>query len=156
MQNYYYPAAYRLSNILSVAATDINNHLLPSSNWGSRQVQVVAPGENIYSTLPGNKYGYMSGTSQATAFVTGIAALLLSENPSLTPTELIQIIKASVDLIPQLQNKIASGGRVNAHKALLTLLNYVKNKKMPLPSPASPHSTYKPVVALQTSEQRVK
>ncbi|HTL10897.1 MAG TPA: S8 family peptidase, partial [Bdellovibrionota bacterium] len=80
-ENYYYPAAYRLPNIITVAATDIHNNLLPSSNWGKNHVDVAAPGENIYSTLPGGRYGYMSGTSQATAFVTGIAALLLSRNP---------------------------------------------------------------------------
>jgi subtilisin family serine protease len=65
----YYPQAYGLSNIISVAATDINNNLLPSSNWGKSKIDVAAPGENIYSTLPGNRYGYMTGTSQATAFV---------------------------------------------------------------------------------------
>jgi subtilisin family serine protease len=67
--NAYYPAAYRLSNMISVASTDIHNNLLGSSNWGKQNVDVAAPGENIFSTLPGGKYGSMSGTSQATAFV---------------------------------------------------------------------------------------
>lgn len=123
VENYYYPSAYRLSNILSVAATDINNKLLPSSNWGKVRVDVAAPGENIYSTLPGGKYGYMSGTSQATAFVSGVAALLLSQNPSLTPLQLRQIIMSSVDHIPTLADRLATGGRVNAHSALLALRN---------------------------------
>jgi thermitase len=114
IENYYYPSAYRLSNIISVAATDIKNNLLQSSNWGKTQVHVAAPGENIFSTLPGGRYGYMSGTSQATAFVTGIAALLLSHDPKLTQTQIRKIIQASVDKIPQLQGKLASGGRVNA------------------------------------------
>jgi subtilisin family serine protease len=119
VENYYYPAAYRLSNIISVAATDINNNLLPSSNWGKTRVDVAAPGENIFSTLPGDHFGPMSGTSQATAFVTGIAALLLAENPNLKPAEIRQIIANSVDHLPQLQGKLASGGRVNAYSALL-------------------------------------
>jgi thermitase len=123
VDNYYYPSAYRLSNIISVAATDIHNNLLPSSNWGYKKVDVTAPGENIYSTLPGGRYGYMSGTSQATAFVTGVAALLLSMDPTLTPQELRQIIISSVDKIPQLQNKVAAGGKVNAYSALLALKN---------------------------------
>lgn len=122
--NYYYPAAYRLSNIISVAATDIRNNLLATSNWGKKRVDVVAPGENIYSTLPGKRYGYMSGTSQATAFVSGIAALLLSCNSDLDPTELRNIIMNTVDQFPQLMEKIASGGRVNAYAALRkTLVN---------------------------------
>lgn len=123
-ENYYYPSAYRLSNILSVAATDIHNHLLKSSNWGKARVDVAAPGENIYSTLPGGRFGYMSGTSQATAFVSGIAALLLAKNPSLTPVELKKIIRESVDMIPGLKEKVASGGRVNALAALRKLESY--------------------------------
>lgn len=120
-QNYYYPSAYKLPNIISVAATDIHNKLLRSSNWGKVRVDVTAPGENIYSTLPGGRYGYMSGTSQATAFVTGIAALLLSRDPSLSPAKIKELIRGSADVIPELKDKIASGGRVNAYKALLAL-----------------------------------
>jgi thermitase len=122
-ENYYYPAAYRLSNIISVASTDINNNLLPSSNWGKTHVDVAAPGENIYSTLPNGRYGYMTGTSQATAFVTGIAALLLSKDPTLTPVQIKELIMSSVDRFPQLEAKLVTGGRVNAYGALLALQN---------------------------------
>lgn len=120
-ENYYYPSAYRLTNIISVAATDINNKLIRSSNWGKTKVDVTAPGENIFSTLPNGRYGFMTGTSQATAFVSGIAALLLSRDPSLTPAKIKEIIRASVDLHPELKEKVAAGGRVNAKKALLAL-----------------------------------
>ena len=121
VENYYYPSAYRLSNILSVAATDIHNRLIRSSNWGARRVDVAAPGENIYSTLPGGKYGYMTGTSQATAFVTGVAALLLSKNPKLKPVDLKKLILENVDRFPTLVGKVATAGRVNAFKALNAL-----------------------------------
>lgn len=123
VENYYYPAAYHLSNIISVSATDIRNNLLASSNWGKTRVDVAAPGENIYSTLNNGRFGYMSGTSQATAFVSGIAALLLSKDPKLTPTRLKDIIKSTVDRIPQLKDKVSSGGRVNALSALSKLTN---------------------------------
>ncbi len=129
IQNYYYPAAYKLPNIIVVAATTINNRLLASSNWGKKKVTVAAPGENIYSTLPDGRYGYMSGTSQATAFVSGVAALLLSEDPTLTPIEIKHIIMGSVDPIPALRGKVASGGKVNAYQALLTLREYQRQKK---------------------------
>lgn len=121
VENYYYPSAYGLSNIVSVAATDVNNHLLPSSNWGKKKVDVAAPGEGIFSTLPAGRYGSMTGTSQATAFVTGVAALLLAKNPSLTPQQLKSIITSSVDKLPELADKLAAGGRINAHAALLQL-----------------------------------
>lgn len=126
-ENFYYPAAYGLSNIITVAATNIHNRLLPSSNWGAKKVEVAAPGENIYSTLPGGKYGYMSGTSQATAFVTGIAALLLSKDASLTPIELKTLIVSSVDSVPALRGKVSSGGKVNAYRALVALEAKTKN-----------------------------
>lgn len=116
--NSYYPAAYGLSNIIAVAATNIRNQILPSSNWGKKHVHVAAPGENIFSTLPKGKYGYLTGTSQATAFVSGLAALILSENPKLKPYEVRDIIMASADKIPGLEQKVASGGRINAYNAL--------------------------------------
>lgn len=125
-ENFYYPSAYGTSNIISVAATDIKNNLLPSSNWGKKKVDVAAPGGNIYSTLPNGRFDYMTGTSQATAFVTGIAALLLSQDPKLKPEEIRSLIIASVDHLPQLESKTVSGGRVNAYQALLGLKS--KNK----------------------------
>lgn len=118
--NSYYPAAYGLTNIVAVAATNIRNQLLPSSNWGKKHVHVAAPGENIFSTLPKGRYGYLTGTSQATAFVSGLAALIMSENPSLKkkPAEVREIIMKSTDKLANLETKIASGGRINAYAAL--------------------------------------
>lgn len=121
-----YPASYDLPNILAVAATNIQNNVLPISNYGATKVHVAAPGEHIFSTLPSGRYGYNTGTSQATAFVTGVAALMLAENPSLKPAELKKLIMNSVDKLPQLKDKVASGGRVNAFKAV-TLALEMKN-----------------------------
>jgi subtilisin family serine protease len=114
-----YPASYELPNLVTVAATNIRNELVPSSNWGAKHVHVAAPGENIFSTLPHNGYGYLTGTSQATAYVSGVAALLLSENPKLTPAELISVLEKSSDPLPSLKAKVLSGGRINAYSAVL-------------------------------------
>jgi thermitase len=70
-----YPAYYE--NSIAVAATRPDDTLAPLSNYGD-WVDVAAPGYNIYSTLPGNKYGYETGTSFATAYVSGLAAILSS------------------------------------------------------------------------------
>lgn len=70
-----YPAGYE--NCIAVAATRQDDTLAPLSNYGA-WVAVAAPGFNIYSTLPDNSYGYKTGTSFATAYVSGLAALLLS------------------------------------------------------------------------------
>lgn len=153
-ENFYYPAAYGTSNIISVAATDIYNNLLPSSNWGTKNVDVAAPGENIYSTLPGNKYGYMSGTSQATAFVTGIAAMLLSRDPLLKPSDLKQIILDSTERFPSLNGKTKTGGRVNAFKALASLNERFQAPSLklvvPPPAVAPSHAIHPPLRSFAT------
>jgi subtilisin family serine protease len=146
-ENYYYPAAYHLTNIISVAATDIRNNLLPSSNWGKKKVDIAAPGENIYSTLPGGRYGYMTGTSQATAFVTGVAALLLSQDPSLTPSEIKEIILDSADPIAGLKDKLACGGRVNAYRALTLLADRYPEHSRPSVIASASRSTSRPTLA---------
>lgn len=68
-----YPAAYE--NVIAVAATNQTDTLAPLSNYGD-WVALAAPGNEIYSTLPGNEYGYKTGTSFATAYVSGLAAIL--------------------------------------------------------------------------------
>lgn len=73
----FYPSGYFLDNIVSVAAIDSRSRLISSSNFGKESVDIAAPGKEIFSTLPGGRYGYMTGTSQATAFVTGALAELL-------------------------------------------------------------------------------
>ena len=123
----YFPSSYGLNNILSVAATDINNQLLSFSNWGKTTVDVAAPGGNILSTFPHHGFKSMSGTSQATAFVTGMAALLLAQQPTLKPAQIKELIMNSVDSFPQLKNKVAAGGRVNAYRALLSLQKKVQD-----------------------------
>ena len=79
-QTKYFPASYPLDNIIGVASVNQQNMLLPSSNFG-RSVHLAAPGLGILSAMPEGKFGTMSGTSQATAFVTGAAALLASQLP---------------------------------------------------------------------------
>ncbi len=117
----FYPAGYRLSNILSVAAVDSNSLMLPSSNYGRKSVDVAAPGLKILSTLPGGKLGYMTGTSQATAYVSGTAAQILSlrrGHPKMSPNQLKRQILQTVARTAALREKTISGGRVELSRTL--------------------------------------
>ena len=113
-----YPAAIKLPNMLTVAATTNRDTRSFFSNFGLTSVHVGAPGSNVISTVPGGKYASESGTSMACPHVAGLAALILSVNPSLHATEVKQIIMDTVDPIASLNGKIATGGRVNALAAL--------------------------------------
>lgn len=113
-----YPASYDLDNIISVASTDDNDSLSSFSNYGATSVDLAAPGSDIYSTIPGGGYASFNGTSMASPHVAGVAALLLAQNPDLTPAELKQKILDTVDPLDSLQGLTVSGGRLNAYSAL--------------------------------------
>ena len=113
-----YPANYDLPNVISVAATDNQDKLANFSNFGSPEVDLAAPGVGIVSTYPDKSYGYMSGTSMATPHVTGVAALIKSQNPSLDDGQIRARILGSVDKLDGLRGKVATGGRLNAASAL--------------------------------------
>ncbi|HMN67125.1 MAG TPA: S8 family peptidase [Bdellovibrionales bacterium] len=117
---HFYPAGYDLPNILSVGATDRADRPLPISNYGIQTVDVAAPGKNIYSTLPNGQHGYMTGTSQATAFVTGVAALALANRPEFTrdPAALIMELMLNSSSRSVLRDKNQSGSLVSANWAL--------------------------------------
>jgi hypothetical protein len=114
----YYPASYNLKNIVSVAATDETDQLSYFSNFGSSSVDLGAPGSDILSLRPGGQYAYLSGTSMATPHVAGAAGLLLSQNPSLTPTQIKQLLAFGSDSLAALGSRVASHGRLNAYRAL--------------------------------------
>lgn len=115
----YYPANYDLSNILSVTAMNETFQILPSSNYGHLSVDLAAPGDRVFSTLPGGKYGFMTGTSQATAFVSGVAALLLSQqSKDLSPADLKRLLIESGDPKKIQVGKTRSGVSLNSFRAL--------------------------------------
>ncbi len=116
----YYPADYDLPNILSVTAVDPERRVLPSSNFGARTVAIAAPGERILSTLPKGKYGLMTGTSQATAFATGVAALLMANREGrIEPQMVAQALAMSGDVQPNLKFKTRYQTVLNAKRALV-------------------------------------
>ncbi len=117
--NHYYPADYGLSNIISVTALDPNHQVLASSNYGIKSVDIAAPGQNILSLLPGNAYGYMTGTSQATAFVTGAAVLVMARRGITDPEQVKRYIISTGDADEKLVNKTAQYRKLNLYKAVV-------------------------------------
>lgn len=111
----FYPAGYPLPNVIAVAATDRTDTRAVFSNFGRQSVDLGAPGVDILSTLPDNIYGTLSGTSMATPHVSGVAGLLLAQDPTLTNQEVIWRILHGTDFI---NLPVLSGGRLNAYKAL--------------------------------------
>ncbi|MDM5221843.1 S8 family serine peptidase [Peribacillus sp. NJ11] len=111
-----YPAAF--SHVISVAATDSKDKRPSYSNYHST-VDIAAPGDDILSTLPGEKYGWMSGTSMATPMVAGVAALIWSHEPKLNKLEVeYRLYDSAVDLGTKGKDIYYGNGRVNAKKAL--------------------------------------
>lgn len=113
-----YPAACPLENIISVAATDHNDDLASFSSFGPDWVDLAAPGVDILSTYPDDTYRPMDGTSMSAPHVSGVAALIMANDESLSNAAVKTAILDNVDLLPSLDGKVLTGGRLNARAAL--------------------------------------
>jgi subtilisin family serine protease len=113
-----FPASYDSVCIVSVAATDRKDGIASFSNFGLTSVDLGAPGVSIVSTVPVSTYAPYNGTSMAAPHVSGVAALAISIDPTLTVSQLKEALLASVDKIPSLAGKTVTGGRLNARKTL--------------------------------------
>lgn len=114
----HYPAAYSLSNIISVAATCICDNLACFSNWSPTWVDLAAPGVDVLTTQIQGGYRLFSGTSASAPFVSGTAALLLAQNPGQSVAQLKSRIMATVDILPSLAGTSVAGGRLNIRQAV--------------------------------------
>lgn len=114
----HYPASYDLPNVISVAATDASDNLASFSCYGLKSVHLAAPGKEIASTWLKNSFREASGTSMATPQVSGVAALILATSPEMKIGKLRERLLNSVDKLDSLNGKVATGGRLNAAKAL--------------------------------------
>jgi len=127
-----YPANY--TGVVSVGASTRTDALASFSNYGTN-VQIVAPGQSILSTLPGNAYGTLSGTSMATPHVAGAIALLWGQNPTRTATQITDAIFANTDNV--LRGAQSKFGRLNLGKAAASL----KQSNPPVDPPPQPQPT---------------
>ncbi len=114
-------AAPFVNNVLVVGASTNKNDALRAgfSNYNKKMVNVFAPGDQIYSTVPKNEYRYLQGTSMASPVVAGAAAVLLAYMPNLKPAQIIEaLVKTSnASTENEFGEKSQAGGVIDVRKA---------------------------------------
>ncbi len=114
----HYPSNYKLPNVVSVAAVDNTDKLASFSNFGVKSVDVAAPGKAVLSTWLGSSYRELSGTSMATPYVSGVAALIAAQEPKVSMADLRSRLLDSADKLDSLKGKVGTGGRICAANAV--------------------------------------
>jgi hypothetical protein len=112
-----YPASFNRSNMIVVGASGPTDSRAGFSNYNAGIVDVYAPGELILSTVPGDDFRFMSGTSQAAPATAAAVALIMQTNPDASMTDVIDAVSASVDQADGLSTSAASG-RINVATAI--------------------------------------
>lgn len=115
-----YPANYNVPNIISVAAITDSDSLASFSDFGGNSVHIGSPGVWILSTLPGNRYGSMSGTSMATPFVSGTAAQMKVSSPNMLGYQVRTLIMGQATDVTSLHQKVISNGKLNSVNSVNT------------------------------------
>ncbi len=114
----HYPSSYESDGVLSVAALAPDERLAPFSNYGAESVDIAAPGVDILSTLPDGNYGFASGTSMASPFVAGVAALVAADEPGMSVATIRKrVLDGAVD-VPSFASKLLTRGRLSGSLAL--------------------------------------
>jgi serine protease len=129
-----YPASY--DSVLSVGAIDINKNIASFSQTND-QVELVAPGVAVNSTLPNNSYASWNGTSMACPHVAGVAALIWSHFPHLTATEIRNVLRVTAENLGNDEGKdpVFGYGLVRAKDAFDALHNDDTTPVPPTPTP---------------------
>jgi thermitase len=124
------PECFENENLMKVAEIDFRGELYrvagkraSGSNYGVKRVDIAAVGQNYSTAMTSGGFGVYRlgvGTSDAAPVVSGVAALMLSVNPSLTAVQLKQVLLDTARRLPALQGKIKCGGMVDAYRAVIT------------------------------------
>jgi subtilisin family serine protease len=139
--------------IISVTNTDNTGTLNESAGYGARMIDIAAPGTDIFSTLPKNRWGALTGTSMSTPHVAGAVAYLHSaankvfndsylKDPSAGTLALKEIMLKTVTAMPALHDITVSGGILNLNSAAAAINIYelpvVVAPEVPAPEPVVP------------------
>lgn len=118
-----FPAGYLLDNVLSVAAIEGDGPiLLTSSNFGGERVAVATVGDAVLGPYLSGGYATLTGTSSSAALVTGVASLIVSQRPDLSPEEIREIMMTTSTPSEGLDGLVLSGGALNPYASLATAL----------------------------------
>lgn len=131
----HYPSSYDLPNNVAVAASDRGDNRASFSCYGAKSVDIAAPGKEIFSTIPGGKYGNKSGTSMATPHVTGVAGLIASMYPEASNDEIKKRLYDGADKLPNWQGVVDGGRRLNAYGSLTLQLEAPPAQQTPPQQP---------------------
>jgi subtilisin family serine protease len=132
--------------IIAVTNTDKNGVLNPQAGYGTTMIDIAAPGTDIYSTLPGNRWGSLTGTSMSTPHVAGAVAYMHSaadkafndsylKDPGTAALTLKSILLKTVTPITDLHDKTVSGGILNVNNAAAAISIYEVPVVLPEPAP---------------------
>jgi len=132
----HYPTGFGVDNLFGpglphiIAVTSSRRNDEPSNvNWGTKSVHIAAPGSGILSTYPTHhernpNYHTISGTSMAAPYVAGVAALIMSIRPDLTPVQIKDIIVSTARKVPAFEDRCIAGGILDAYAAVKAALTW--------------------------------
>ena len=119
-----------IPGMISVAAINNTGDLSSFSNYGN-SATIAAPGgqvgennpQDILSTVPGDNYEYLRGTSMSSPIVAGAAALLLAQDPTLTPSQIKELLLDQANELKGLEDKISGGKYLDLYSSLYFVQN---------------------------------
>jgi hypothetical protein len=120
----YYPASYRISNLVSVSAIDASGKLASFSNYGAGSVTIGAPGVEILTTGKNSSYTPVSGTSIAAAHIAGVAGLIKTLRPNIAAEDVRTALISGAKQLAELSGKVSTSGMANI-SGLLEVLNSI-------------------------------
>jgi len=141
-QDPHYPSSYPHDIVVAVASTTISDTLSFFSCYGATSVDLGAPGSNIWSTIPGNDYSSLSGTSMATPHVAGAFAMMYAVSPLASAPFLKQVVLSSGQPLDALDGITVSGKRLDVAAAIEALSAPPAPTTTPPAQPLTPTETF--------------